>query len=859
MYIRTKLSYVNTENSIGDTLNGLTSYIKFDNSAINLQQMEDGSEYNIELKSSVGSYESEDENNQISYGITYATGSWDASVWEKADNAPSTCPDVNTLTREQIMNLYGGPCIKPKTALEFKSLSEIENKNEIIVGKFSIDKVYPSTDINIYMKGKMVSSSSIVGNTYQTVVSSTTTVDDNTYYLGKIANNSAENQKLMINKDNYIKSTYQNAVLSKDSPSGEHGCTLLVSAVKVSVDSINTYSDDIPKTIFTAGADDPIIWKINVNGKKNSTDVSYEKAMVHVYIPTSLVFYQDKSAKVYKSTGTEVVDGITYRIYKYEFDKNEINEDGNIDELLVYTNIAPEAENNSEPKIIVKADYQVKVETNGVVVKSTSVEPVENRTLTKFIRIYNNRKISLNGVATPQLLELKNSYQYNMKAYNNSGESKDLQLVNVLPTSSETGTSFDGTYSVRIDSLPAGYTAYYTKETSGTILSTELSNPALNKWQIWNNSNIDISGITGIKIVSTNKTAYKSYFGTSDGITLTITPIDNKIGNEYTNNFAIIDINDKSSGAYMTGDSIVSVYNRRISGFAYEDFDYDGLYGEKEEVLEDLEVELYKLSSVPSDYKETDILKYISETDELVDSTTTDENGNYTFKGLDIGYYYVRFKFDSDKYTVTDYEKKDTSKGDTTQINSKFYMEEQSQNAVSKVLYVNNQKLRVNYVNLGLRVRQAFGINLEKYITNVKVISDKGTDNYNYDKAKQVKIDIKNLRNTKIEVTYKFELENSKYFPGYVGTIVETIPDGMIFDNSLKENYGWTGKDGIIYYTGLSNTLIMPGEKYYFQIKLSLSGEEAGDYINVISAGDLRLMETLQNSTSEKIDAEEDN
>ena len=43
----------------------------------------------------------------------------------------------------------------------------------------------------------------------------------------------------------------------------------------------------------------------------------------------------------------------------------------------------------------------------------------------------------------------------------------------------------------------------------------------------------------------------------------------------------------------------------------------------------------------------------------------------------------------------------------------------------------------------------------------------------------------------------------------------------------------------------------MPDEKYYFQIKLSLSGEEAGDYINVISAGDLKLMETTESGIEE--------
>ena len=47
---------------------------------------------------------------------------------------------------------------------------------------------------------------------------------------------------------------------------------------------------------------------------------------------------------------------------------------------------------------------------------------------------------------------------------------------------------------------------------------------------------------------------------------------------------------------------------------------------------------------------------------------------------------------------------------------------------------------------------------------------------YNYDKQTKVKIDVKNLKNTSFRVKYGIEIENTKYFPGTIGSIVETIP-----------------------------------------------------------------------------------
>ena len=161
--------------------------------------------------------------------------------------------------------------------------------------------------------------------------------------------------------------------------------------------------------------------------------------------------------------------------------------------------------------------------------------------------------------------------------------------------------------------------------------------------------------------------------------------------------------------------------------------------------------------------------------------------------------------------------------------------------AVSNILTLNNEKVNITHIDLGLRVRQIFDVTLNKYITNVKVNSNKGTQSYDYDNAKKVKIDVKNLRNTTFQVSYLIELENTKYFPGTIGNIIETIPDGMTFNPDLPQNKGWYESDGNLYYSDLSSTLLMPGEKHYVTIVLDLSTNSGGDYINFVATSDLRV------------------
>ena len=135
-------------------------------------------------------------------------------------------------------------------------------------------------------------------------------------------------------------------------------------------------------------------------------------------------------------------------------------------------------------------------------------------------------------------------------------------------------------------------------------------------------------------------------------------------------------------------------------------------------------------------------------------------------------------------------------------------------------------------------------ISLNKYITTVTVSKNGKVDTYDYSdqNTSQVSITVLNPKDTHIQVKYSFSIENTKYFPGYVGMIVDSMPNGMTFDPKIKENQYWSLYDNVLYYNGLSGKLLLPNEKQYFTLVLDLDLKEAGTYRNVVSAKDITLM-----------------
>ena len=904
----------------GDALeNGYTNYVKIDNTAFQLEDVGNVSDASLDYYIQFGA----DANESYMSSALYGLGDWNLNYFKVKADAPSYCPTTAQLSamnaetlKEKLMNLYGGPCVETTNVQWVESLqdaADANKSNKVIIFKLDvIDSYDTGVPTIVRLKAKALKNYSNVGKTFSILARGETTNDGQTYYLSEIPKKSVSQHSEDIR---YEKTTYNaNEITGGNKSYGNGGVlqnnignTVLISAFKAVINPIEMYDTyGSNKTIFHSGITDPIEFKINPVIYKSDFNSTITGATVSVFLPEQLEIYEKSGDKQYDRTtsgGTVTIDGVNYKQYNYNYSESDINFEnesvsGTIPILNVHAYIAIATPDRTDTKVLARISGTLKPNTDATTVYR-DVSPVSLRTTSASFNIRNTKLMNSIGKANTTRIDKNGTYTYNMRAANNSNASANLSMLYILPYSGDgvgDGSKFDGTMSVSLTSaLPAGYAAYYTTSNSKTLLNNEIDNPTAVNWTYWPTVTTAINNATAIKIVATSALAPSNYFVSKDGVTVNVKTNGNKESDKYYNDFYIIQrdaqvcvdnnmIEDCSrmetkNLAYTSNISEVSVYNRKISGYAFEDQDYSGFYEKVEPRLKDIPVDLYKLSATTFDAKNP--ASAVSENDTLVEDGLTDKNGYYEFDGLPAGNYYVKYTFDCDKYTVTEKNKVDINvQGDASTIDSDAQMIENNNSiepiddedeesdeeetvtdeetteendepnvcyAVSNILTLNNNNIEYKNIDLGLRVRQDFDIKMRKYITNVTVTSNKGVQSYDYKNQSKVKIDIKNLKNTSFKVTYGIEIENSKYFPGTIGNIIETIPEGMTFDPNLIENDGWYESDGNLYYSYLNKTLIMPGEKYHLKIVLNLTTNNGGDYINFVAANNLQIKPVITN------------
>lgn len=915
-YIKTSLQYATQS---GDGLDDLTNYIKIDNDAIDLMLNNDGMEYDITTGIIDVSKNAPYIDTETGDGVTFYYGEWNTSYFERTSDADNYgCPsDISS--KEVLMNLYGGPCIR-ETSLVKKThylngdvidggtplTDEEKARGPLIVKSHftpaeSDSYVNPTSIASIVLKAQVKNNSKLVNSAHQIVTSATGMFTDTTgnrtlYYLSNQPDHSGTD--IMSNPSNYTMTNYDfnqkqvvtdNSTVCGNLTCATTGNTILVSAVRVSKPTVETFYNDVETTDFYYY---PIEFRIDASAYRNDmAGQSFDSAIIDVFIPSYLRYsnaemikddtgeYEGNSIIDIDPSSMETIDigGESYTKLRFIFSSEDIIM-GAIPRLKVFTNIYLNTPNNSEPIVFVSADYIVNTnvvnpDSTITVVKYSAVDPDADRTtVIDNLILHNNADVTTQGIVSSRYIEKNAPYEYTMQAYNNSSYTyQNAGLYYVLPYEGDSSyedmaSKFDATgFTVSIvDALPTGYKAYYTTGTSANIINYEI-NDTQNKgysWVEWTNPTSEISDITAIKIVKESNFVSNEFFGGENGIKIRVKPINSSVGDTFYNNFYII--SDRPSGLscsnndvycndstnankvyYSSSRDLVSVYNRIISGFVWEDYDYSGLYDNEESRLEDIPVSLYKISDDVENPDSNDPSTYVGKDgEEWIADTLTDSNGRYTFRGLNEGMYYVKYTYDDKKYTVT---KKGAGVADNVPganaINSKAMALPNTNAAVSSIVkFEGNTNSSVQNLNLGLTIRKQFSIDIKKFITNVTLTSDNGTESHDYNNATKVTLNARNPRNMTARVTYNFVVENTKYFPGYIGIIADMMPQGMTFNPSIKENQDWSLYGNTIYYTGLSGRLLIPNEKYYFSLVLDLNVTEGGDYINIVAVKDLTLM-----------------
>ena len=266
---------------------------------------------------------------------------------------------------------------------------------------------------------------------------------------------------------------------------------------------------------------------------------------------------------------------------------------------------------------------------------------------------------------------------------------------------------------------------------------------------------------------------------------------ENSVNNEVTNvepgeNNEIIDPGDDEK----TG--------KEINGKVWVDSNKNGKYDEGESRLSGITVLL--ISKVDGNVKLT---------------TTTNENGRYTFDKLENGSYLVAFLYDSSKYVVTEYQKEGVSKtvnSDAIDATINYKGEDKKVGLTDTIEILNAD---VNNIDIGIYEAEKFDLSLNKYVSKVTVNNNSGVTTYDYNGKDKtlVKVDIpaKYMSSSTVIIEYKIQVKNEGEVPGYAKKVVDYIPDGLKFNTELNPK-AYLGKDGNIYSEELADTIINPGE-----------------------------------------------
>lgn len=264
-----------------------------------------------------------------------------------------------------------------------------------------------------------------------------------------------------------------------------------------------------------------------------------------------------------------------------------------------------------------------------------------------------------------------------------------------------------------------------------------------------------------------------------------------------------------------TNQDITKTY--KITGTAWLDSNANGMRDDNEGKIGGIEALLVESS--------TGVIKQ---------STTTNNNGEYTFAGVQNGSYVVLFKYDTVSYTTTDYRKSGVESNlNSDVVTTKIQQDGKSSNAaVTELININGAN--ASNIDMGLIKAQQFSLALDKSITKVTVQNSKETKTEHFDKTKLAKQDIaaKYLAGTTVYVEYTLTVTNNGDLPGFASEIVDYIPEGMIFNDNLNKKWQ-LGNDGNLYTNALENVELAKGESK--EIKLVLVKQMTESNTDIVS------------------------
>lgn len=210
----------------------------------------------------------------------------------------------------------------------------------------------------------------------------------------------------------------------------------------------------------------------------------------------------------------------------------------------------------------------------------------------------------------------------------------------------------------------------------------------------------------------------------------------------------------------------------------------------------------------------------------VVETTVTNNKGEYNFDNVKDGTYVVEFKYNTEMFNITNYKNEKVSED----LRSSVISTTQNNETTAKTEVVTLEKGNVENLNAGFVINKNFDMSINKGITHVTVNNDKGTNTYDFKNKSMAKVEIDGeyLKGSLILIEYEVAVTNNGEVSGYVKTISDKMPQGMKFNSELNTDW-YEGEDGNLYSMAFANKELKPGETA--TIKLVLTKEMTDDKI----------------------------
>lgn len=319
---------------------------------------------------------------------------------------------------------------------------------------------------------------------------------------------------------------------------------------------------------------------------------------------------------------------------------------------------------------------------------------------------------------------------------------------------------------------------------------------------------------------------------------------ENAGGNGNTGDNENADGNENNGSEDNNGNNEEIVKNT-ITGFAWLDENQNGKKDGNEKLLSNIGVQLFDISEnkIAKDDSGNNI------------ETETNENGEYIFTDISSGEYILVFEYDTNKFELTTYKAQGVPESQNSNVVLKTITLDgiEYKRAVTDTIKIDKN---ISNINIGLKEKRIYDMELDKFISKIIVQNNKGTKQYDYNDSTFEKVEIhrKQINNSVVILEYTIKVKNAGELPGYVTNVKDYLPNGLEFSSELNPDWYLNGEN--LYTKALANDQIQPGETR--EIKLVLMKTMTENNVGVIN-NRAEIVETYNEYGKQDIDSIENN